>query len=112
LARAEACARDLNVGTVLINEALVSHAFPQVPWGGLKQSGFGRGHSKFGLMDLTNIKHICIDSAGGSHRLWWYPYGDSRIKRARSGLKLLHGTFFGKIAGLFTFLLNLWAKPK
>src|SRR5690606_21142191 len=80
LKRAEDIARDLEVGTVYINDCLFSHASPQLPWGGIKQSGFGRSHSHFGLMDLVNIKHINIDAAGGSSRIWWYPYGPSRIK--------------------------------
>lgn len=113
LSRAEAVARDLQVGTVLINDCLVSHAMPQVPWGGLKKSGFGRSHAQFGLMDLVNIKHINVDSAGGSHRVWWYPYGPSRVKTARSGLKFLHGTFpLGKIKGLCGFVWNLFKKAK
>ncbi|HEY9679622.1 MAG TPA: aldehyde dehydrogenase family protein [Drouetiella sp.] len=113
LSRAEAVARDLHVGTVIINDCLVSHAMPQVPWGGLKKSGIGRSHSQFGLMDLVNIKHISIDSSGGSHRVWWYPYGPSRVKTARSGLKFLHGTFpLGKIKGMFGFMWNLFRKAK
>jgi acyl-CoA reductase-like NAD-dependent aldehyde dehydrogenase len=113
LSRAEAVARDLQVGTVLINDCLVSHAMPQVPWGGLKKSGFGRSHSHFGLMDLVNIKHISIDSSGGNHRVWWYPYGPTRVKTARGGLKFLHGTFpLGKIKGLFIFVFNMFRKVK
>lgn len=113
LTRAEAVARDLQVGTVLINDCLVSHAMPQVPWGGLKKSGFGRSHSHFGLMDLVNIKHISIDSSGGNHRIWWYPYGPTRVKTARGGLKFLHGTFpLGKIKGLFIFIFNMFRKAK
>jgi succinate-semialdehyde dehydrogenase/glutarate-semialdehyde dehydrogenase len=113
LSRAEAVARDLQVGTVLINDCLVSHAMPQVPWGGLKKSGFGRSHSHFGLMDLVNIKHISIDSSGGARRIWWYPYGPTRVKTARGGLKFLHGTFpLGKIKGLFIFVWNMFRKAK
>ena len=41
LARAEFVARDLNVGTVLINDVLFSHAVPQLPWGGLKKAALG-----------------------------------------------------------------------
>ncbi|HEY9733691.1 MAG TPA: aldehyde dehydrogenase family protein [Drouetiella sp.] len=113
LSRAEAVARDLQVGTVLINDCLVSHAMPQVPWGGLKKSGFGRSHSHFGLMDLINIKHISMDSSGGARRIWWYPYGPSRVKTARGGLKFLHGTFpLGKIKGLCIFVWNMFRKAK
>lgn len=113
LKRAEDIARDLEVGTVYINDCLFSHASPQLPWGGIKQSGFGRSHSHFGLMDLVNIKHINIDAAGGSSRIWWYPYGPSRIKMMAGGLQAFHGSFpFGKLSGLCRFVSNMAKKPK
>lgn len=112
LGRAEAVARDLVTGTVLINDCLFSHALPQVPWGGLKKSGFGRGHSHFGLLDLVNIKHISIDSAAGPHRMWWYPYGPSRVKMTRGGFKFLHGSFPGTIKGFWNFVTNMFRKAK
>lgn len=110
--RAEAVARDLRCGTVTINDCLVTHACPQVPWGGLGKSGFGRSHGQFGLLDLVNIKHVSVDSAGGPHRLWWQPYGPSRVATARGGLKFLHSSLAGKPLGLLSFVGNMWAKPK
>ena len=113
LRRAEDIARDLEVGTVYINDCLFSHASPQLPWGGIKHSGFGRSHSHFGLMDLVNIKHINIDAAGGAKRIWWYPYGPSRIKMMNGGLHAFHGSFpFGKLSGLVRFVSNIAKKPK
>ncbi len=111
LKRAENIARDLQVGTVTINDCLFTHAAPQLPWGGLKKSGFGRSHSKFGLMDLVNIKHINIDAPGTS-KLWWYPYGNNRMKTLRAGTQMFHGTFSKKISGFFTFIANFAKNPK
>lgn len=111
LKRAENIARDLQVGTVTINDCLFTHAAPQLPWGGLKKSGFGRSHSKFGLMDLVNIKHINIDAPGTS-KLWWYPYGTNRMKTLRGGTLMFHGTFTKKISGFFAFVANIFKNPK
>lgn len=108
LERAECVARDLNVGTALINDCLFSHATPQLPWGGIKKSGFGKGHSFFGLYDLCNIKHISIDSAGGSHRVWWYPYGKAKVKMAQGGIQMLHGKLTKKPEGLINFVGNMF----
>jgi succinate-semialdehyde dehydrogenase/glutarate-semialdehyde dehydrogenase len=107
LGRAEDIAEDLEVGNVLINDALFSFACPQVPWGGLKKSGIGRTHSYFGLLDLVNIKHLSIDGAGGWHRQWWYPYNQSRVGAARGGIGFLHGPHvFSKFYGLLRFAKN------
>jgi succinate-semialdehyde dehydrogenase/glutarate-semialdehyde dehydrogenase len=111
LKRAENIARDLQVGTVTINDCLFTHAAPQLPWGGLKKSGFGRSHSQFGLLDLVNIKHINIDAPGTS-KLWWYPYGLNRMKTIRGGVQLFHGSLGAKIKGFFEFLGNMFKNPK
>ena len=112
LRRAEDIARDLEVGTVLINDCLFSHAAPQLPWGGLKKSGFGRSHSRFGMLDLVNIKHINIDAAGGTRRLWWYPYGENRINTMRSGIQYFHGAVLKRIPALFSFIFNMFKPAK
>lgn len=112
LKRAENIARDLEVGTVIINDCLFTHASPQLPWGGLKKSGFGRSHGKFGLMDLVNIKHINIDAAGGGARLWWYPYGVNSLKRLKGGVQIFHGTLSAKIKGICAYVVNGFKNPK
>ena len=37
------------------NGALYSFGACQAPWGGRKESGYGRTHSKHGLYDLSQI---------------------------------------------------------
>jgi succinate-semialdehyde dehydrogenase/glutarate-semialdehyde dehydrogenase len=109
--RAKEIARRLTTGTVFINDGLFSHASPQLPWGGLKKSGFGRTHSQFGLMELVNIKHISEDSAGGMHRIWWYPYNKSRMTGVRGGLQFFHsGCLTKKGEGLRDFIANIFFK--
>ena len=41
---------------VWINDHMFSHGACQSPWGGVKESGLGRTHSKFGLYECVNIK--------------------------------------------------------
>ena len=45
-------------GIVGVNEGAVSSAV--VPFGGVKQSGFGREGSKYGMDDYVYLKYICI----------------------------------------------------
>ncbi len=41
-----------------INEGLISNA--AAPFGGVKQSGYGREGSKYGLDDYLEIKYLCM----------------------------------------------------
>lgn len=59
LAKGERIARDqIEAGTCFVN-ALVS-SDPRVPFGGIKQSGFGRELSLEGILEFVNIKTVSI----------------------------------------------------
>lgn len=47
----------VQVGMLGINTGVMSNAM--APFGGIKQSGFGREGSRYGLDDYLNIKYIC-----------------------------------------------------
>ncbi|MDB5192714.1 MAG: succinate-semialdehyde dehydrogenase, partial [Segetibacter sp.] len=51
-------AERLEYGMVGINEGIISHA--EAPFGGVKESGFGREGSKYGIEDYVNIKYLCL----------------------------------------------------
>src|SRR5699024_12671883 len=55
-AKGERCAQKMRMGTVWIND--VNNYFPQAPWGGYKQSGFGRELGTPGLEEYQEEKHI------------------------------------------------------
>ncbi|HEX5792920.1 MAG TPA: NAD-dependent succinate-semialdehyde dehydrogenase, partial [Rheinheimera sp.] len=48
----------LQFGMVGINEGIISNA--AAPFGGVKQSGYGREGSRYGLDDYTDIKYLCL----------------------------------------------------
>ncbi len=51
-------AEALEVGMVGVNTGTISNAM--APFGGIKESGFGREGSKCGIEDYTNLKYICM----------------------------------------------------
>jgi acyl-CoA reductase-like NAD-dependent aldehyde dehydrogenase len=53
LKHADGVARQLQTGSVIINDTIAHFGVPQVPFGGVKQSGFGRTHGKAGLLQFT-----------------------------------------------------------
>ncbi len=54
--KCERVATRLRMGTVWIND--FHPYFAQAPWGGYKQSGFGRELGKMGLEEYTEVKHV------------------------------------------------------
>ena len=56
-AKGERIARRIESGMVWINDHSYSHGALQCSWGGVKDSGLGRSHSKFGFYECVNIKH-------------------------------------------------------
>jgi aldehyde dehydrogenase (NAD+) len=52
-------AKSLRTGTVWINDWHLLN--PQAPFGGYKQSGIGREHGRYGLLEYTEVKHIWVD---------------------------------------------------
>jgi len=62
LAKAEALAPRIQTGAVFINGMSVSD--PRVPIGGIKQSGYGRELSHFGLKEFTNAQLVWVKGQG------------------------------------------------
>ena len=56
LDKAEALSSIVQSGIVTVNNVVVSD--PRVPFGGVKNSGFGRELSRFGMLEFVNIKSV------------------------------------------------------
>ena len=61
LARSWRVAEALEYGIVGLNTGLISTEV--APFGGIKESGTGREGSKYGILDYTELKYLCVGSA-------------------------------------------------
>jgi succinate-semialdehyde dehydrogenase/glutarate-semialdehyde dehydrogenase len=58
----------------MINEVVYTHAVAQTPWGGVKQSGYGRTHGRLGLLEMVSPQHIHANALPRLSDVWWFPY--------------------------------------
>jgi succinate-semialdehyde dehydrogenase/glutarate-semialdehyde dehydrogenase/succinyl-CoA reductase len=56
LDKAEKLSRLVECGIVTVNNVVISD--PRVPFGGIKNSGFGRELSRYGMIEFVNIKSV------------------------------------------------------
>lgn len=62
-------AGQIDAGTVWVNEHLI--IFCETPWGGCKESGWGKDLSTMVLEEYTMTKHIYVDLTGGPSKPWY-----------------------------------------
>ena len=67
--KGERMARQIQSGMVWINDHSYSHGACQCSWGGVKESGLGRSHSKFGFYECANIKLVVLGAVPDARHL-------------------------------------------
>jgi succinate-semialdehyde dehydrogenase/glutarate-semialdehyde dehydrogenase len=88
--KGERMARKIESGMVWINDHSYSHGACQCSWGGVKESGLGRSHSKFGFYECTNIKLVSWEPSR-TRDIWWHPYDEVLGKALHASTRLLYG---------------------
>lgn len=80
LSKGRRVAERIEAGTVCVNEVLYTHGIGQTPWGGFKNSGYGRTHGVEGLMELVQPQHIHVNKLAILPNAWWLPYGADAVE--------------------------------
>jgi acyl-CoA reductase-like NAD-dependent aldehyde dehydrogenase len=83
-------AHQIEAGMVWINDHSYTHGACQCSWGGVKESGLGRSHSKFGFYECTNIKLVSWEPSR-TRDIWWHPYDEVLGRALRASARLLYG---------------------
>jgi acyl-CoA reductase-like NAD-dependent aldehyde dehydrogenase len=84
-ARGDALARRIQAGTVMVNDVVSCFGISEAPHGGVKASGTGRSHGRFGLEEMVRIKYLDSDRLPRMEKIWWYGYGNA-FARQMEGL--------------------------
>lgn len=88
----ERIAKRVEAGSVLVNDVVTNGGCPETPFGGIKQSGFGRVMGDDSLRDMCDVRHVNVDRVSmGSNNPLWFPYSERGLNLARKATKLLFG---------------------
>jgi len=106
--RGREIAAQLNAGAVMVNDAISAFGICEAPHGGRGASGWGRTHSRLGLLEMLQVKYVDVEGLPRLHRPWWFGYSaeladaadrflqflyapglKERLTRARGALRLL-----------------------
>ncbi|MDQ3632949.1 MAG: aldehyde dehydrogenase family protein [Acidobacteriota bacterium] len=109
LSKGKRIAEKILAGTVTVNEVLYTHGIGQTPWGGFKDSGYGRTHGQEGLMELVGSQHIHVNRFLFTPDVWWFGYSENAIKTFKEmGRTFASGSLL-KTVGL---LPQMWSRIK
>ena len=75
--RGDRLARRIHAGTVMVNDVVSCFGISEAPHGGVKASGVGRTHGRFGLDEMVRVKYLDTDRVPGMKKVWWHGYGES-----------------------------------
>lgn len=104
----EEVAKQIEAGTVIVNDVLYTAGLTETPWGGVKESGFGRKHSEMGLFEFVNIRHIHKPRFAflRMKSFWWFPYTQYQKEFFKAWMQLYRTSLVHRLIAIPEFL---WA---
>ena len=109
--RGERLARRIHAGTVMVNDVVSCFGISEAPHGGVKASGIGRTHGRFGLDEMVKMKYLDIDLMPGMKKVWWHGYGENFRRQMEGFLDMQFASGFGtRLRGALRAAGVLWRK--
>jgi acyl-CoA reductase-like NAD-dependent aldehyde dehydrogenase len=84
-------AERIEAGSVLVNDVVSNGGCAEAPFGGIKQSGFGRVLGDDSLREMCDAKHISVDRVALEREPYWFPYDQRTLGLLRRASRLLFG---------------------
>jgi acyl-CoA reductase-like NAD-dependent aldehyde dehydrogenase len=88
--RGERVARQIKAGTVMVNDAVSSFSISEAPHGGVKSSGIGRTHGRWGLEEMVRVKYLDDDRLPRMKKIWWFGYDSGFAGEMESFVDMLY----------------------
>lgn len=93
-------------GNGVVNDVLKNIGNPHLPFGGVKQSGFGRYHGPEGLRAFSYEKSVMVNKGTAQRELNWFPYSRAVYENLRifMHMSFLKKPLLAKWIGLWGFM--------
>jgi acyl-CoA reductase-like NAD-dependent aldehyde dehydrogenase len=72
----------LRAGSVMVNDVASYYGISEAPHGGRGVSGWGRSHSRLGLLEMVQVKYVDVDRLPGTPKSWWFGYNSELANAA------------------------------
>lgn len=99
-AQIERVARAMQCGAVSVNNVMITEGNPNLPFGGAKNSGFGRQKGAEGLLGYARSKSVMYAPNSGKIEANWYPYTQKKYHLFQDLISALFSKGIGKYIGL------------
>ena len=91
-AKGRRLAERIEAGSVLVNDVLLNYAAAEAPFGGIKESGFGRVHGDDALREMAERRHVNEGRIPVPARdPLWFPYEAGALRWFMRGARVLFG---------------------
>jgi acyl-CoA reductase-like NAD-dependent aldehyde dehydrogenase len=108
-----AVARRIVAGTVMVNDAVSCFGISEAPHGGVKASGLGRTHGRFGLEEMVRVKYLASDHLPGVKKVWWYSYGESFARQMEAFVDMMFAPSLAvRLRGMIQSCRALWRRNR
>ncbi len=87
--RGRRLAAQIRAGAVMVNDVASYFGISEAPHGGRGASGWGRTHSRLGLLELVQVKYVDVDRLPRWPKPWWYGYNEELGEAADRFLEFL-----------------------
>jgi succinate-semialdehyde dehydrogenase/glutarate-semialdehyde dehydrogenase len=88
--RGRRLAAQLRSGAVMVNDLASYFGMPEAPHGGQGLSGWGRTHSRLGLLEMVQVKYLDVDWLPRRPKTWWFGYDSALAKTAEQFIDFSH----------------------
>jgi acyl-CoA reductase-like NAD-dependent aldehyde dehydrogenase len=90
-AHAEDVARRIQSGGSVVNDALTNYLAMEIPIGGVKESGIGARHGKYGIQKYCQRQNLVVMRLGLNREIYYFPYSKGSAKLTDTLIRVMFG---------------------